>query len=155
MRIEYLKDCEEHLALVAEWQQAEFGYHNPAVTLEQRRLRLGESLQRDAIPLTLVALSTDGVPAGAASLLPKTVTHPHLTPWLSTVVVPPGFRGNGIASALSLRVAAEAARLGFEDVYLFTPKNESLYRRLGWRTLETSQHEGLPVTIMSRPTGGN
>lgn len=45
----------------------------------------------------------------AATLLARTITHPHLTPWLSTVVVPPAFRGRGIASALSLHIACEAA----------------------------------------------
>lgn len=40
MRIEYLADCQEHLETVAAWQQAEFGYLNPAVSVEQRQERL-------------------------------------------------------------------------------------------------------------------
>lgn len=145
-------DCEEHLATVANWQQVEFGYLNPSVTIEQRRARLRESLQREGLPLTIVALSEEGQPIGAASLLPKTITHPHLTPWLSTVVVPPEFRGKGLASALSLRAVSEAARLGFKTLHLFTPRNESLYRRIGWETFEWSIHNGLSIAIMSRST---
>lgn len=152
MRIEHLIDCEEHLAAVANWQQAEFGYLNPSITMEQRRGRLRESLQREGLPLTIVAISEEGHPVGAASILPKTITHPHLTPWLSTVVVPPESRDKGLASALSLRAVSEAARLGFKTLHLFTPRNESLYKRLGWETFERSDHNGLPIAIMSRPT---
>jgi len=47
-----------------------------------------------------------------------TITHKHLTPWLSSVYVPGEFRGRGIASALSLRALAEAARLSFDKAWL-------------------------------------
>jgi predicted N-acetyltransferase YhbS len=152
-RIEHLAACPRHLARVAAWQHTEFGYLNPAITLEQREARLRESLSDAGLPLTMVAVSDDGEPVGAATLLPRTITHPHLTPWLSTVVVPPAWRGRGIASALSLRIASEAARLGFPTIYLFTPRNESLYRRAGWATIETADVNGTPVAIMARSTG--
>ena len=152
MRIKYLMDCDEHLEAVADWQQTEFGYLNPSVTLEQRRQRLRESLQRESLPLTIVAISEEGHAIGAASILPKTITHAHLTPWLSAVVVRPEFRGKGCASALTLAALTEAAGLGFKTLHLFTPRNESLYRRLGWETIERSNHNGLPIAIMSRRT---
>jgi predicted N-acetyltransferase YhbS len=149
----HLADCERHLPVTAAWQQTEFGYLAPSITVEQREARLRESLHGAGLPLTLIALDDDGRPAGAATLAARTITHPHLTPWLSTVVVPPAFRGRGIASALSLHVADAAARLGFPTIHLFTPRNESLYRRLGWITIETAQVNGTPVAIMARPTG--
>lgn len=152
VRIDYLADCPQHLALVAAWQHAEFGYLNPAITLGQREARLRESLQRDGLPLTVVALLEDGTPAGAATLLSRTITHPHLSPWLSTVVVAPACRGRGIASALSLRVTAEAARLGFSTIYLFTPHNASLYRRIGYEPVDMAELGGTPITIMARST---
>jgi predicted N-acetyltransferase YhbS len=151
-RIEHLAACPEHLARVAAWQHTEFGYLNPAICLEQREERLRESLSATGLPLTMVAVSDDGDPVGAATLLPRTITHPHLTPWLSTVVVPPASRGRGIASALSLRLALEAGRFGFPAIYLFTPRNESLYRHAGWTTIETADVNGTPVAIMARPT---
>jgi hypothetical protein len=58
----------------------------------------------------------------------------------------------GIASAVSLRAITEAARLGFEQLYLFTPRNETLYARMGWRTFERIEHNGLPLTLMKRQT---
>lgn len=152
MHIEHLADCEEYLAMVSGWQHAEFGYLNPAVTMAQRQDRLRQCLQRDRLPLALVALSDEGHPIGAASILPRTITHAHLTPWLSAVVVPAACRGRGVASALSLRAVSEAARLGFETLHLFTPHNESLYQRLGWATFERAHFHGLPIALMSRAT---
>jgi predicted N-acetyltransferase YhbS len=150
IHIAYLADCDAHLATVAAWQQAEFGYLNPSLTLAQRCERLRGCLQKEALPMAFVALDDAGRPVGAASLFAQTVTHAHLTPWLSTVVVPPHSRGRGIASALSLRVADEAVRLGFKTVHLFTPHNESLYARLGWQTFERSHFQGVPITLMAR-----
>jgi hypothetical protein len=89
-----------------------------------------------------------------AGILTATITHKHLTPWLSSVYVPIEHRGKGIASALSLHAVTEAARLGFERLYLFTPHNETLYARIGWRTFERAEYNGLTLTLMERQTEG-
>jgi len=83
------------------------------------------------------------------------VTHDHLGPWLSSVVVPPCYRGNGVASALALWAVKEARRLGFGELYLFTPRNEALYTKLGWQTLEVALHRETQLTVMSRATSVN
>jgi len=152
MRIEYLADFESHLPAVAAWQHAQFGYLAPSVTLEQRSQRLHLSLRKSELPTTFVALSESGGLLGCAGILPTTITHQHLSPWLSAVFVPPQHRRKGIASALSLRAAAEAGALGHGMLYLFTPHSESLYARLGWQTFERSEHNGLPIAIMARST---
>jgi len=152
MRIEHLADFESHLPTVAAWQQAQFGYLNSSVTLEQRTQKLQLSLQKGRLPTTLVAVSEDGTLLGAAGILATTIIHKHLAPWLSAVFVSPQNRHKGIASALSMRAVAEASAMGFGKLYLFTPHNESLYARMGWRTLERSEHNGLPIAIMARPT---
>lgn len=152
MRIEYLADFESHLPTVAAWQQAQFGYLAPSVTLEQRTQRLRLSLQKGELPTTLVALSEDGALLGCAGILPATITHKHLSPWLSAVFVPPQHRRKGVASALSLRAVAEAGAMGHGKLYLFTPHSESLYARLGWQTFEMSEHNGLPIAIMAKTT---
>jgi GNAT superfamily N-acetyltransferase len=148
MRIEYLADYPLHLR----WQRTQFGYITPTTTLEDRGERLRRSLQKDAFPMALIALSANGTLLGSAGILRATITHKHLTPWLFSVYVPEEFRGQGIASALSLRAIDEAARLGFERLYLFTPQNESLYARIGWRTFERIEYSGLPLILMERHT---
>jgi N-acetylglutamate synthase-like GNAT family acetyltransferase len=153
IRTEYLADQESHLPQVAQWQHAQFGYLNPAGTLEQRASRLRDALHRDRVPMALIAISEAGQLVGSASILAATLTHQHLTPWLSSVFVPPEMRGRSIASVLSLRAVDEAARLGFKTLYLFTPHNESLYARLGWKTFDRTVHNGQPLTLMERPVG--
>jgi predicted N-acetyltransferase YhbS len=151
MKIEFLADHPSHLPTVAAWQHAEFGYLTPNATLDDRIERLRRSLQRNALPMALVALSGSGAVLGSAGILPTTITHQHLTPWLSSVYVPGEHRGKGIASALSLRAASEAARLGFARIYLFTPRSEAMYARIGWRTFERIDFNGVALTLMERP----
>jgi len=149
--IDYLARRESHLPLVAEWQHGEFGYLNSTDTLEARTTRLRNALQTDGLPLCFIAVS-NGRLVGAAGIMPSTLTHQHLSPWLSSVFVPAEHRGNGIASALALWAVDEARRLGHEMLYLFTPRNEALYARLGWRTIDRATHRGTLLTIMERPT---
>jgi GNAT superfamily N-acetyltransferase len=151
MRIEYLADHPTLVPTVAAWQQAQFGYLTPNAALEDRTERLRRSLQKDALPMAFVALSGNGAPLGSAGILPETITHTHLTPWLSSVYVLDEHRGKGIASALSLRAVAEAARLGFDRLYLFTPRSESLYARIGWKAFERIDNNGTRLTLMERP----
>lgn len=151
MKIEYLADYPAFVPTIAAWQQAQFGYLTPTATLEDRTERLRRSLQRDALPMALIALSETGTLLGSAGILPTTITHQHLTPWLSSVYVPDELRGKGIASALSLRAVVEAAQLGFERLYLFTPRSEPLYTRIGWQTFERIDYNGTSLVLMERP----
>jgi predicted GNAT family acetyltransferase len=117
----------------------EFGYLNPNGTVEERVARLSKANDRQQLPISLAAIDEDrNALVGSANVLATTLTHKHLTPWLSSVFVPAEQRGKGIASRLTLAAASEARRLGFDTIYLFTPRNESLYARLGWARLTAS-----------------
>lgn len=142
-----------HLPTVAAWQYAQFGYLTPTATLRDRADRLHQSLQKEALPIAFVALSEQGTIVGSAGILPTTITHKHLTPWLSSVYVPPEHRGKGIASTLSMHAVVEAARLGFDRLFLFTPHNETMYARLGWKTFDRIEHNRLPLALMERHVG--
>ena len=149
MRLEYLADQASHLALLAQWHFAEFGYLNPANTPARYVERLTASMQKSDLPTTFVALR-DGALLGSASLVRQTITHPHLSPWLSSVYVDPQYRGQGIASALVGRVERAAAEMGSRRIYLFTPSSEKLYASLGWQLMEYSRHHDLRIAIMSK-----
>ena len=149
MRIEYLADHVFHLPRLAEWHFAEFGYLNPANTLERYVERLTAALQKSDLPTAFIALD-DGSLLGSASLVRQTITHPQLSPWLSSVYVDPQHRGRGIASALVGRVERAAAGIGFDRIYLFTPSSEKLYGSLGWELIEYSHHHELKIAIMSK-----
>jgi predicted acetyltransferase len=85
-----------------------------------------------------------------ACIFSTTITHRHLTPWLSTVFVADKHRGNGVASDLSLRMITEAKRLGYNQLYLFTPHSERLYASLGWQTFGRNEHNGTELVLMQR-----
>lgn len=148
-KIQPLADNLEHVPTLATWHQAQFGYLNPAVTIEQRIERLAASAQREKLPMTVIALSGKRL-LGSASLLPKTITHQHLSPWLSSVYVVPEYRNRGIGSELTRYLVQAAADMGLEKIYLFTPKSEALYARLGWEVVEHSEYGGHRIAIMSR-----
>lgn len=148
LRIDYLADQPQTLPELAGWHHAEFGYLNPTHSAQHYVDRLTGSLQTDDLPLTVVALES-GRLLGSATLNRQTITHPHLSPWLSSVFVSAEERGRGIASALIGRIE-EASRLGFDTAHLFTPKSEALYARLGWQTLERAIVRDTAVTIMRK-----
>ncbi len=121
--------------------------------MEQRAERLRGASDQAVLPISLVAISAgQGDLVGSASIVATTLTHKHLTPWLSSVFVPPTQRGRGIASKLALAAISEADRLGFKKIFLFTPKSEALYARLGWETFEQTATNDVPVCLMSRST---
>jgi GNAT superfamily N-acetyltransferase len=152
LRIEKLADHPQHAGAVAELQHATFGHLNPTLSLTDRTHALVATLAGDGLPITFLAFMGNGTLAGAATLVSSTLIRPDLSPWMSMVVTHPSHRGRGVASALSLAVAAEAARRRFECVHLFTPRNESLYLRLGWRRIGQALIGGAPVAVMARPT---
>lgn len=150
MRIDDLADHPDWMHTVATWQHEAFSYLAPSKTLQDRLLSLQTTAQREGLPLGLVAHSGDGTLWGCASVVRRTLTHDHLGPWLSAVYVAPAHRNRGIASALTERAAAESARLGFPELFLFTPHNEALYRRLGWLAFDRVVIRDTPAAVMKR-----
>src|SRR4029077_18730102 len=149
MKLEYLADCVSHLPLLAQWHHEEFGYLNPANTAERYVERLNAALQKSSLPTTFIALQDDAL-LGSASLVRQTITHEHLSPWLSSVYVDPQYRGRGIASALVGRVEQAAAAMRCDNIYLFTPSSEKLYASLGCKLMEYAKQKDLKFAIMSK-----
>ena len=147
IHVAYLADHPEVVPAVAGWLHAEWG-HLPGASLENRTLQIEAQAQHRAIPCAFVAFD-DSRPIGSASLVASDMrSHPDWTPWLAAVYVAPPVRGRGVGSALSLRVAQEAHALGYEKLFLFTPSQQRLYARLGWRELATEFYNTRQVTVM-------
>ncbi len=149
-----LAECRFVIPTLAAWHHRQWADLNPGDTVEARARRLGDQGRgTEPMPVTWVALS-GGAPAGSASLVANDMeTRPDLSPWLATVFVEPGQRGRGIGAALVDRVGGEALRLGFRELYLFTPDRAGWYARLGWTEMETVLYRGTRVTLMKRPLG--
>jgi GNAT superfamily N-acetyltransferase len=150
MHIDYLADHPQLIPLLAAHHFAQWGYLRPGETLEERTRRLEHACGRNAIPSVFVAME-GGTLLGSAELIASDMDErPELTPWLAGVYVVADHRGRGLATALVRRVEQEAAELGVERLYLYTPSAEGLYERLGWQFAEHWEHAGHQVTIMSK-----
>jgi predicted N-acetyltransferase YhbS len=148
MRIGYLADLPDALSVIARWHHAEWGRYSADRTVASMRERLRGHLNRDRIPLTVVA-HEEGRPVGTAGLVEHDMeTRRELAPWLADVVVEPGRRDAGIGTRV-VEFAVERARdLGVKRLYLFTPDRESFYARMGWSVRERTDYRGESVVVM-------
>jgi N-acetylglutamate synthase-like GNAT family acetyltransferase len=150
MLITYLADYPQYLPNVAGWVFDEWGWEMPGSTLENIQAEFSMHLNRDRIPLTMLAL-VEQRPVGTASIfLHDMDSRMELTPWLAAVYVVPEFRGQGIGSQLVTAIEAAAIGLQLERLYLFTPDQEAFYARLGWSVLETVEYRQHANVIMTK-----
>ena len=148
MDIRYLSDDPEVIATVAKWIYEEWGHLVPGRTLATAHVKIRQSAGSKAIPLTLVCFQ-NGKPVGAAGIDTADMsTHPELTPWMVSVYVDPPHRRQGIATMLGQRINEEFKKLGVKTAYLFTPDQEKLYARLGWKAWAREEYRGEDVVIM-------
>ena len=151
IEIEYLADHQNLVPTVTGWLFAEWGRLRPTNSLAAAEARLRTHLNRDRLPLTLVALRGEEC-IGTASLRERDLDDgPSVTPWLSSVFVAPSERGQGIGSQLVAAAEGRARALGFDRLYLHTPDRVSLYVRLGWTNLDNLGAE----TIMTKKLAPN
>lgn len=143
-----------HAAVVAGWAQAEWGHLHPETSAEEYRREFYAQCGQGGVPSVFVAMH-DESPVGTASLVADDMSiRRELMPWLASVFVAPEWRGLGIGSRLVRRVEAEALTHGIRQFYLYTPDQQALYRRLGWREREALNYRRESVTVMSRRLDG-
>ena len=149
MTIEYLADHQETLDTLVQWMHQEWGHVRGGETLEQRRKRFADSMNRDRIPLTVVALE-GGELLGSASLIAHDMeTRMELSPWLASVFVAEQYRRRGIGAELVRRIMSEAGRLKVPLLYLYTVHSERFYAALGWSLLERTAYRDQKIVIMT------
>jgi GNAT superfamily N-acetyltransferase len=99
-------------------------------------------------PWRVCSLVAPRHPAFCPKTGPLRILKQALTPWLGGVFVLPEHRRRGVASALCRAAEEKAWSLGFKALYLFTPDQQSLYARLGWKKAERAVWRGLESDIM-------
>lgn len=154
MEFAFLADRPEALPIVAEWYFRQWGYRRPGMTLADAHADLRRYLNRDDLPLMLLALEGDEV-IGAAQLKFREMSlYPEREHWLGGVYVEDGCRGAGVASQLVERIAALARAFQVETLHLQTVREDGgLYARLGWQADERVHYKGDDVLVMSRDIG--
>lgn len=149
--IKNLMDCQDHLPFLAELLYQEIGRHwVPEASSQRASDKLKTHLNRDILPLALVALDGDK-PVGMACLRETDGIKPGICPWLGSLVVNPEYRSEGVGQALIDAVKSQAKILGFDILYLlaFDPTIPSWYTSLGWQHIGHDELVGHRVTVMS------
>ncbi len=152
MKIVYLKDYPEFRETVATWFMQEWGSRYPERTLdiwEDTQTYLG----KEGLPLTLVAIDekTNTLVGTVCLRADGMTTHPDWKGWLSYLLVPPEYRGKGIAKALLKTAESVAFKLNIEILHLFTRlENPSLYVDIGWEIVGREEYRGGVVSVMKK-----
>ena len=151
MKLEYLADHPELLSTVAQWYFEEWGYLSEEKTLEQDIQQLQIYLNKDKVPLMLLAIQ-DGEPLGAAQLKFREMSiYPEKEHWVGGVYVAEAHRGKGIARQILVELIAIAKSLKIETLYLQTEHLDGgLYGRMGWTPIEQVNYRGIDVLVMEK-----
>jgi len=153
MEIKLIDEYPGHIPLVAEWLYNEWIWRLPngSVSLAQSILTTMPDIFT-GLPVAFIAIQ-NFEPVGVARLTIHDMdTRKEISPWLANVYVPTQHRNKGVGTALCKTVIMKAYELGFKDLYLFTPDQESFYLRQGWKTIEVTTHRNEPVVIMKIKT---
>lgn len=132
MEIELLANHAESIPTLAEYYMAEwkpyYGVDGPG----DAQADLESRLNRDALPIGLIA-TDDGKVCGTAALDLDVATG--LTPSIVGLLVLPAQRGRGVAKALIESAESLAKRLGYDRLYISTTLLGDLLVRMGWNLL--------------------
>lgn len=113
---------------------------------------LVDCMNRDRLPIAVVAENKDGLVLGSAALKQKSLGSENgFSPWLAAVVVDPDFRDRGIGSSLIRTVEELAEKFAFTEIYTSTDTLESIVERRGWACLGQSvQSLRGPISIYKK-----
>jgi N-acetylglutamate synthase-like GNAT family acetyltransferase len=113
--------------------------------------RLEFACASSPFPRAFVAISECGNLMGTASVkLHELPNYPEKEHWLSEVYVPVELRGRGIGKNLVKSVTAYSFASSAPCLYLYTPDQQALYAKLGWRPIGETVANGERVTLMYR-----
>jgi GNAT superfamily N-acetyltransferase len=147
LKTDFLFNHPELTGLLAEWHHREWGKIRGEEIADSVAL-LEMSKSPDQLPLIIIAFE-NGKPVGMVRLIEHDIpTRKDLTPWLAALYVPPVERNKGVGSFLVVSAVAQARRLGYKKIFLFTSDKIALYAGLGWRLSEIFPHRNHVVAIM-------
>lgn len=151
MQFKFLADYPEHVDTVVDWW-----YTAWADRLGEDRERvcrqLRESLGRQDLPIHILAMS-GSTPLGSAALKLQELgdLFPDKQYWLGSVFVDPAYRGDGIASSLTMKIVELAQERRLPHLYLQTVNlSGGLYTKLGWEAQQQFDYRGEATLLMLR-----
>jgi GNAT superfamily N-acetyltransferase len=149
MRIEELARHPALIDLIAATLHASWGGLPPWVERGRIRERLVAGASNAAFPHTLLAITEDGQLAGTGSAkLFELPTHSEKVHWIGEIFVLPEHRGNGLGSRITNSLSSYAFSNGVSQLFLYTPDQQSLYARMGWKQVSQERIHNEVVSIM-------
>lgn len=150
MRIEPLARSKHLISSIASRLHAEWGDLPPWDTQAKIQARLEEGASESIFPHTLVGIDHDGAWTSTGSVkLRELSNHPDKQHWIGEIFVLPEHRGRGLGSKLTRSLTEYALSHGAAQLFLYTPDQQSLYRRLGWREVSQEIVHNELVSIMT------
>lgn len=150
MRIEQLRHNLELVGEIANTLNQSWGDLPPWSTPDKIRERLLAGTVDVDFPHVLVAVSESGAFAATGSVkLYELPSRPAMVHWVGEIFVRPEHRGKGLGSRLTQALSEYAFSRGVQDLYLYTPDQQSLYARLGWAEVATETVNNEVVSIMA------
>jgi predicted N-acetyltransferase YhbS len=149
MRIEELRRHPHLVDRAAATLHASWGSLPPWAEFGLIRERLLAGTKQAAFPRTLVAVTDEGEFAAMGSIkLSELPTHPEKVHWVGEIFVLPEHRGKGLGSRITQSLTEYAFSKGVSSLFLYTPDQQSLYRRLGWSVVSEEEVNAETVSIM-------
>ncbi|MDR6431823.1 GNAT family N-acetyltransferase [Brucella pseudogrignonensis] len=143
-----LEQRKDLAAICAKWNHVEWGQAAGA-TEEQIVDALNELIHATDGQAVRAAL-WNGELAGFVLLIHNDLeSHPHLKPWVASLLVAPEFRGRGVAKALMTAIETAAHELGYSEAYLYTDKPD-LYRKIAWSDFEELSGDDEGMLILNK-----
>lgn len=155
MEIAYLADHPEYVMTIANWYYDMWGYADPANSVEKTIQRLQGKLNRNELPIPIVAIDPSGLLGTAQLKRHEMDIYPDREYWLGSVYVDPSARGKGIGRMLVSRIIEIAEQSNISELWLQTvAKDGGLYTRCGFKPYNEVQYNGEHVLVMKRELTG-
>jgi len=147
-----LKESPHHLEQLAQWHQSQWQHYNHGETLLERIKRMQDYLNDDFIPSTFIAINETTLLGSVAIVQHDMEIHQEFSPWIASVFTNKDYRNQGIATKLIKHMLHQAKLSNIKKCYLFTPDQESFYKKIGWETICHVKYHKELVSIMSIDT---
>lgn len=151
MNFVYLADRPDAIPTIAEWYFNQWGYLQDVSSIEKTIQLLHQYLNRDKIPLILLAVENDEIVGAVQLKFYEMNLYPEKEHWLGGVYVSDKHRRKKIAEKLVKKAVEVAKYYMVETLYLQTEKLDGgLYKRLGWTPVNSAKYNGKKVLVMKR-----
>jgi N-acetylglutamate synthase-like GNAT family acetyltransferase len=149
IEIAYLDEVPGAVEALAPAFWAEWGVHD-GLSLDQVTVKLRACLNREQLPLALVAREGGDILGTVGLHDSPVVGRRGLGPWLVALWVAPERRRHGLGAELIAAAELKAQELGVGELYAATSTAVGLFVRAGWQKLETFPHNGETLSLFHR-----